>query len=69
MVFAHCSRKLVGCILSDVGNALLYTLKLGTVALSRIGIAFAPAEGSLSSASLGFELLEFLKRELEYCSI
>ena len=58
VVFAHCSRKLVNCILSDVGDALLYTLKLGTFALSRIGIAFAPAEGSLSSALLSFELLE-----------
>ena len=64
MVFAHCSRKLVGCILSDVGNALLYTLKLGTFALSRIGIAFASAEGSLSSALFGFELLELIYGEL-----
>ena len=42
VVFAHCSRKLVGCILSDVGDLLLYTLKLGTLALPRIGIASAP---------------------------
>jgi hypothetical protein len=60
VVFAHCGRKLVYCILTDVGNALLYTLELGTFALSRIGISLAPAEGSLSSTLLGFELLELL---------
>ena len=42
VVFAHRSCKLVGCILTDVGDLLLYTLELGTLALSRIGIAFAP---------------------------
>ena len=60
VVFAHRSRKLVNCILTDVGDALLYTLELGTLALPRIGIAFAPAEGSLCSTLLGFELLELL---------
>lgn len=69
VVFAHCGRKLVNCILSDVGNALLYTLELGTLALSRIGISLAPAEGSLSSPLLGFELLELLYWELEYSTV
>jgi hypothetical protein len=69
VVFAHRSRKLVGCILTDVGNALLYTLELGTLALSRIGVSLAPAEGSLCFTLLGFELLELLKRELQDGSI
>ena len=69
VVFAHRSGKLVGCILSDVGNLLLYTLEFGTLALSRIGVAFAPAEGSLSSTFLGFELLELLYWELQDGSI
>ena len=42
VVFAHCGRKLVGCILTDVGDFILYTLELGTFALPRIGVAFAP---------------------------
>ena len=42
VVFAHYSRKLVNCILSDVGDLILYTLESITLALSRIGIAFAP---------------------------
>lgn len=69
VVFAHCGRKLVNCILTDVGNFILYTLELGTLALFGLGIAFAPAECSLSSTLLGFELLELLKRELEYCTV
>ena len=64
VVFAHCGRKLVGCILTDVGNALLYTLELGTFALSRIGISLAPVKGSLGSTFLDFELLELLYWEL-----
>ena len=69
MVFAHRSGKLVGCILTDVGDLILYTLKLGPFALSRIGIPLAPAKGSLGSAPFGFELLELLYGELEYCAV
>ena len=51
VVFAHRSRKLVGCILSDVGDFILYTLEFGTFALSRIGVAFAPGECLLPSGA------------------
>ena len=64
VVFAHRSRKLVDCILTDVGDFILYTLEFGPLALPRIGVPLASAEGSLSSSLFGFELLELLKREL-----
>ena len=69
MVFAHRSCKLVDCILSDVGDLLLYTLEFGTFALSRIGVPLASGECLLLSPEFGFELMKLLKRELQLGAI
>ena len=66
MVFAHCGRKLVGCILTDVGDLILCPLllyeKLGVVS----GVALTSGECLLLSPELGVELLKLLERELQF---
>ena len=69
VAFAHRSCKLVGRIFSDVGDFILYTLKFGTLALPRIGIAFAPGESLLLTPEFGVELLKLFCWKHEYCSV